>query len=370
MYLEMPASYKPSKMKYKGEVMFPGHGNYVSIDPSLKGKVSKYIGSKYQMYDTRIDDFRPKDVFVLDAAVSYKRERYSTIQKAWDTNIIVFTGTKEEFMKMIGTNNPDVIIDLATLTYVPRSRNTGGSIPCQIYDKATQTFINSKMSVKFEDAHYIAESRGNIYLDGRCYTHGKLEMFLQELEKLGLVIDGDIYTIKPSQIQTSGLAVRKNWTALEDVIKEFIAKVKLDNVDNFSKAYSNVDKQCRGILEGLKNFSSIQEFTDILASMEKAIAEHDTALIVVHKFNSTTYFKRYLEYNYGCIEEWKFSPKVKRLVEKYYPMLDYAKHALNPNDIGYIQDMDQLRGFLQEKLNQTISEESQENSCETELAVL
>lgn len=370
MYLEMPASYKPSKMKYKGEIMFPNQGHRIPIDPKFDKKVTKYIGSKYQMYDNRVTDFNPLDIFVLDAAVSYKRERYNTIQKPWDRSIIVFTGTKEEFMEMIGTTNPDVVIDLATRSYVPRSRNTGGSIPCQIYDKATSTFVNSKMSVKYEDAHYIAESRGNIWLDGKCYTHGKLEIFLRELEELGLSIDGDIYTIKPSQIETSGLANRKNWTALEGVIKEFVAKVKLDNIDNFSKAYSNVDKQCRGILEGLKNFSTVSEFTEILDSMEAAINEREVALVVVKKFNNTTYFKRYLEYAYDPIESWKFSPRVKKLVEKYYPMLNYEKYTLNPTDIQYVQDMDELRKIRQDKLNETILEESQEITCEPELVVL
>lgn len=370
MYIEMPASYKPSKMMYKGEVMFPTYGNKIPIAKEFEKKVSKYIGSKYQMYDTRITEFHPKDTFVLDAAVSYKRERYNTIAKSYDRSIIVFSGTKEEFMEMIGTNNPDVIIDLATRSYVPRSRNTGGSIPCQVYDKATCTFINSKMSVKYEDAHYIAESRGNIWLNGRTYNHEKLEKFLKELETLGLSIDGDIYTVKPSQITTCDLKNRKNWTSLEVVIKDFVDKVKLENVDNFSKAYSSVDKVCRGMLERLKNFSSVEEFTEILDSMNEAIADREAALIVVKKFSDTTYFKRYLEYSYDSIERWKFSPRVKVLVEKYYPMLSYDKHTLNPNDITYVQDMDELRAIRQDRLNETISEESQENACETELVVL
>jgi len=370
MYLQMPASYKPNKMQYKGEVMFPNQGKQIRIPAEFQKKVSKYVGSKYQMYDNRVESFSPLDIFVLDANVSYKRERYSTIQKPWELNIVVFTGTKEEFMQMIGTNNPDVIIDLATRAYVPRSRNSGGSIPCQMYDKAKGEFVDSKMSVKYENAHYISESRGVIWLDGRTYDHKKFAAFIKELEAFGFDLDGDIYTVKPSQITTSGLSARKNWTCLKSVLKSFIDKLKLDNVDNFTKAYTNVDKQCKGILEGFKNFSTIQEFTTILDSMEQAICERETALIVVKKFSNTTYFKRYLEYSYDVIEDWKFSHKVKRLVQEYYPMLSYDKHALNPTDIQYVQDMDELRKIRQDKLNETILEETQEITCEPELVVL
>jgi hypothetical protein len=104
--------------------------------------------------------------------------------------------------------------------------------------------------------------------------------------------------------------------------------------------------------------------------MKQAIVDHETAIVVAEKFNNTSYFKRYLEYSYNSIEAWKFSPSIKKLVEQHYPMLDCDKFALSTNDIGYIQDMDNLRKMRQEKLNQTISEESQENACETELVVL
>jgi hypothetical protein len=227
-----------------------------------------------------------------------------------------------------------------------------------MYDKATSTFVDSKMSVKYEDAHYIAESRGNIYLCGRTYNHAKLAAFLKELEVLGLEIDGDIYTIKPSQITTSSLATRKNWTSLEAVIKEFIDKLKLENKENFSKAYSNVDVQCKNLLKAMKDFSMHEEFSNILDEMNSASAERDAAKVAIDKFYTTNYFKRYLEYGYENIEAWKFSGRVKRLVEKYYPMLSYDKHTLSPNDIGYVQDMDELRKMRQEKLNETILEES------------
>lgn len=354
-YMDISISYKPKNMTYKGEVMFQGNVNTVKIDPIYEGRISRYVGNKNLMYDTKIFGYSPTDLFVLDASVSYKKERFNSINKEYKQDLIIFSGTKEEFMVFIGTTNPDLIIDLATLPYISRTRNTGGSIPCQVYDKVTETFINSVMSVKYENAYYISESRGYICIEGYKYNHRTFAFLIKELSSLGFEIDGDLYTVKPSQIKTSNLDIRKNWTSFRDVFRVFVAKVLEENKDTFSKAYNNISTDHSQVMKAFSKYSIVPKATTLYDEYTKAFDDQKNAINEIARFTQKKYFKRYIEHIYESIPSWKFSQRIKDIINDYYPMLGTSLYiTMGDKENSYIEDMDELR-IVRKKISQ--------NSC-------
>jgi hypothetical protein len=166
------------------------------------------------------------------------------VNENYSSQVYVYNGEKiEDFLELLGGASLDDVILMSTIEKPFKNRasgNRGGSIPCWMFDVDAGKFVDTKMSVKYEDAIYLEESRGKINICGNVVSIYKANEIISSLIKLGFDPEGTIYTAKPSVIEGQKLAERKNWRAGNDLIKESFEEIFKDKKDD----YLLVENEC------------------------------------------------------------------------------------------------------------------------------
>ena len=210
----------------------------------------------------------------------------------------------------------------------------GGSIPAQVYDHDQEHFVNCKMSVKYEDALYIEESRQNVNFHsnsesgGRHWSIYEVSNVIEFLTKKGYDLsDKNFYLVKPSVIRNSKLSERDNWGRGDYLIASLVKEVMNDSLDNLHKVFNRYrladasDSKYDKVLELTKTNSEAKQ---IVAEYNEYVAEIDEIKEDTNKLNSLIDSTPGLEWDRPEQPEdhnSRFAKRFEKAMEKY-PMLN------------------------------------------------
>lgn len=154
-----------------------------------------------------------------------------------------------------GASKEDVILSssLPKVTYNRNSSGGGDGLPAvhiQVFNEENGRFEECDMSVKYENAYYITESKGKVALQGFTIELSSIEQALMFAhEYYADDVDGmTFYAVKPSVVKNRNLANRENWSdaipVIKDIIKNAVEKHKQNIIDscrrvNLSKCHNS-----------------------------------------------------------------------------------------------------------------------------------
>ena len=143
------------------------------------------------------------------------------------------------FYELLGGATDEDVILTSNLPKKEYNRSGGGGGPAvqaQVYNHDNGCFEICSMSVKYEDAHYFEESRGEVIIAGQHWSQHDVVSAMTVLENLGHDLsDKNFYLIKPSVVVNRNLANRDNWTKGDTIFIEAIRQCKDENFDNLVK---------------------------------------------------------------------------------------------------------------------------------------
>ncbi|NBO99265.1 MAG: hypothetical protein EBU90_03940 [Proteobacteria bacterium] len=134
-----------------------------------------------------------------------------------------------------GATKEDVILASSFPKISYNRQSNGGSdgpaIQVQVYNEETGLFESCNMSVKYENAYYFSESKGEIIIGHRTVTVDFMENALTYMHKnYPNEIDGmTFYAIKPSVIKNRKLDERDNWNDASNVVRSVFTKAFEEN---------------------------------------------------------------------------------------------------------------------------------------------
>jgi len=146
---------------------------------------------------------------------------------------------------MGGATKEDVVFTSSLPKVEYNRQSSGGSsdgpaIQAQVFNEETGKFEACNMSVKYENAHYFTEAKGDVkigysditeeYLRGvLCFIHDKYP------EMIG---DATFYMIKPSVVKNRKLNERSNWSDGCRMLEKIFSTAVEQNYDNIIKVHS------------------------------------------------------------------------------------------------------------------------------------
>ena len=243
-------------------------------------------------------------------------------------------GSPAEFYEFLGgATEEDVIFtsDLPKMVYDRSSSGGGGpAVHAQVYDHELGSFEVCSMSVKYENAHYFEESRGDVRFGGTYWGVNALAEAIKILDSMGYDLsEHAFYLIKPSVATNRNLGSRDNWTLGHKVIEDAIRKAREDHLDNIIKVLTKYDLsnenngKYRDILEMTKTDnkakSIMAEYDEYMEEIKVIEAEMRTLCRLIDRCPSV----EEIEYDIVKDEDEKFAIPFDKEFEKY-PMLKHA----------------------------------------------
>ena len=129
-----------------------------------------------------------------------------------------------------GATKEDIIVSSSFPKISYNRQSSGGSdgpaIQVQVYNEETGCFECCNMSVKYENAYYLAESKGEVTIGHRSLNINFIENTLAYIHKnYPNEVDGmTFYAVKPSVIKTRKLDERHNWNDGSFVLRNVFTK--------------------------------------------------------------------------------------------------------------------------------------------------
>lgn len=257
-----------------------------------------------------------------------------------------------------GATKEDVVFtsSMPKITY-NRTGSGGGSgepiVQVEVFNEETSEFEPCNMSVKYENAYYFTESKGevNISSTGRTIDVGFLKTILWYLhENCHDDVDGKtFYIVKPSVAKNRKLDERDNWHLGYEFIKSITSRLVEENkydIEEFSNRYtlshSRSDKWC-DIIEMTKSSSVVKtivsEYNEYVSRIENI--SQKIGLIKQIASNFLINISRRNDF-----KDDRFAPRFDEEISKY-PMLKVLSHApWNDDDrkivADYIDNIEQL----------------------------
>jgi len=267
-----------------------------------------------------------------------KKSMFLALYKS-NSYIRLYNGTLEDFKKAIGASNEDEIV-LEKLSDIIESqpmlqRHKKSTFSCSKFNKDTGRFEEVKMSLKYDDAVYMYESRGSYFLyDSYIIPTGTLYTFLKTFLEGK---DIDVYTIKPCK--KKDVTGRKNWTKLSDIIEKHFK-------DYYDKNQAEIDAYFQLIY--FKDFNlakeiNIPEIQELVTKYEEYNKIKSNCKLTQEDFDLMN-FARYLSFDIrqkfrqNYID---FDPEFNKIMKDRYPLLSYFSNS-RKTSLEYIADMDEL----------------------------
>ena len=267
----------------------------------------------------------------------------------------------EAFYELLGGATEEDIILTSNLPkreyYRSGGGGGGGSIPAQVYDHDEGHFVSCKMSVKYEDAFYLEEARGEVRIEGDRqvgeYDEGygcslqihSVSKMIETLTRMGSDLsDKNFYLVKPSVIRNSGLAHRDNWSDGCPVLRDATEEVMNDNLDNIRKVITkpelgrDASSRYAEVIRMTKSDSEIKQLvSEYDACVEEVDAvKHDVAAIRT----LMSYFELKVDTDEAAKKMDRFEGSYDKLMERY-PMFNemssyYMDEDTKQNCANYI----------------------------------
>jgi hypothetical protein len=219
---------------------------------------------------------------------NYLNSIYSGYGYGSTSEVYLFCGKKEDLLKTLGTDDESVITLVSSLPKPTYANNTVvGSIPC--LHLVDNKFEDSKMSVKYENAIYFAESRGRIQIKHRTVSVAEFERLVNFLSDSGYEFDGDVYTVKPSVIVNQKLNSRKNWRNGEELLTEMYVSLAKELEEDFVIAQRKIS---------FENYSYANSvFKDPNHPVRRLASEYSEYNKLYHKsYKAITHITQYKQY--------------------------------------------------------------------------
>ena len=282
--------------------------------------------------------------------------KYITDNGWCDThNVYVYEGEKvEDLLELLGGATKDDIVFLSDLPKPVYYSNSGGGVPCKTFDESTGMLVDSKMSVKYEDAIYIEEARGKIDIGNRNVSMSQFEQLLVALLDLGCDFGGTFYTVKPSDVYNKNLNSRANWKSGKTVIKELVQELVDDKKEDYElyrgRVRFNEEQEAKAFF---KDFSScevsnlLDEYDAYVEEMEghkKNLASLDSVLSIYGNYGFDFVPRSDLDNGY-------FDDKYQDIIERKYPSLSVFSPWESEIASQYIKDMNELHQLREEVEN-------------------
>ena len=149
-----------------------------------------------------------------------------------------------EFLELLGGAEIEDCILTSSLPKPYREYSYGGgggaSVQGQVYDHETNQFMECKISVKEEDAYYIEESRGTVYLRFEdYYTSMGVETLSARLKTIAdhadSILGYKIFLVKPSVAKNKRLSERDGWHNGSKLIVRYMNEIIEENYEMLNK---------------------------------------------------------------------------------------------------------------------------------------
>ena len=243
-------------------------------------------------------------------------------------------GSPAEFYEFLGGATEENVVftaDLPKMVYDRSSSGGGGpAVHAQVYDHEIGCFVACNMSVKYENAHYFEESRGDVRFGSTWWSVHQLADAIKILDSMGYDLsEHAFYLIKPSVATNRNLGSRDNWTLGHKVIEDAIRKAREDHLDNIVKVATQYDLSN----ENNGKYSDVLGMTKTANKAKSIMAEYDEYVEEIKVIESEMRTLQRLidrcpsveeiEYEMVTDEDEKFAIPFDKEFEKY-PMLNHA----------------------------------------------
>ena len=114
--------------------------------------------------------------------------------------------------------------------------SSGGSSKAMVFDHEERKFVTASMSLKAENAYYLAESRGYVEYNGVEKHIDGISNILCAISGAGYDIsDMKIYLVKPSVARNGKLSERENWTEASEVLVYILKELLEENLEKIEQ---------------------------------------------------------------------------------------------------------------------------------------
>jgi hypothetical protein len=236
-----------------------------------------------------------------------------------------------------GATKEDVVLASSFPKISYNRQSSGGSdgpaIQVQVYNEETGSFECCNMSVKYENAYYFAESKGEITIGHRTVTIDFMQNALGYMHKnYPNEIDGmTFYAVKPSVIKNRKLDERDNWNDASRVVHNIFTKAFEENekdVMNCQYHYSLSDKRYDKFKHVFAETQTdneakkiVTEYNEYAERISKIRHEMDIIRIFANIFILSSNSKNYQ------FDKSKFSKRFDAAVSKYPMLKVLANHG-------------------------------------------
>jgi hypothetical protein len=147
-----------------------------------------------------------------------------------------------QLLTLMGDATTEDIVLTSSLEKVNYDRSSSGgggpAIQARVFNPETAQFEICNMSVKYENAHYFAESRNIIDIGHRNSDENTLAHILNYIHENHEDMLGDavFYLLKPSVVENRKIAFRDNWTKGETILTTIFNNIIDMNEDNIKIA--------------------------------------------------------------------------------------------------------------------------------------
>lgn len=234
---------------------------------------------------------------------------------------------------MGGASKDDVVLT-SSLPKVQYNRSSGSlsdggpAVHIQIFNEETGNFEECNMSVKYENAYYFIESKGDIKIGSREIEIGNITAALVYAHEYHSdEIDGmTFYAVKPSVAKNRNLENRDNWKnavpVIENILNKAIKTHKEDIIDSYRRvnlsAQSNYRwKETFEITETDNEVKRIvSEYNEYMSKRNKASSFLGTIQSLSTMFNNV----ERIDFSNIKLDDDRFSKRFDKEIKKY-PML-------------------------------------------------
>ena len=193
---------------------------------------------------------------------------------------------------MGGANKEDVILtsSLPKVEYNRESRGSsdgGPAVQIQIFNEETGRFENCIMSVKYENAYYFVESKGDVKIGHNDIEISHIETALAYAhQNYSNDIDGmTFYAVKPSVVKNRKLNSRDNWFDAAVVIQNIISKAIESNKEDIIDAH----RQTSLSTNSNSRWKEVFELTKTDNEVKRIVMEYNEYVSRKEKHSNTLY---------------------------------------------------------------------------------
>lgn len=206
--------------------------------------------------------------------------------------------------------------------------DSGPVVQAKVYNEETECFEDCNMSVKYENAHYFVESKGEVTLGSRSVDINYIENMIKLLsKKYPNEFDGvTFYAVKPSVAKNRDLANRSNWfdavNILRDVINMAIEDHKQDIIDcsHYCRLSEENNHRFVDIFKKTKTNNEVKQIIAEYNEYEKRIHSIKSEIDSIHAFSKYIPMAKTVSFSGLNIKTDVFSKRFDAAIKKY-PML-------------------------------------------------